>query len=176
MTAKALPAGIDKDRHLNLRGREHHVWIRRAGVLLVGLVPLLALLNVFGQQPSYSTVKASQATLRVDSPGHVRGGLIFTTHLTITPHQELRDMRVLLDSGWFRGMTFNGLSPQPETESSSGRWEVYDFGQVSAGVPFSIWISWQTNPTNVGRHNQDIALTDGDNRILVAHRSLMVFP
>ena len=49
-------------------------------------------------------------------------------------------------------------------------------GPASAGVPFSIFISWQTNPTNLGRHNQDVAVTDGDSRVALIHRTLTVYP
>jgi hypothetical protein len=57
-----------------------------------------------------------------------------------------------------------------------GRWQVWDFGQLPAGVAFTVWISWQANPTNPGRHPQDVALYDGGTQLMSVHRTLTVFP
>jgi hypothetical protein len=53
---------------------------------------------------------------------------------------------------------------------------VWDFGKIGAGVVYRVWISWQTNPTNTGRHAQDVALYDGGSKLLTVHRTLTVFP
>ena len=53
---------------------------------------------------------------------------------------------------------------------------MFDFGKLNAGQSFPIWISWQTNPTNVGRHSQDVQLYDGDVPILTFHRAITIFP
>ena len=171
-----VPIGLDRARHVELQGRSRHVWGRRAGLLLAIVVPLLALFGVFGQRPTYSNAQAPQASVHVDSPSHVRGGLIFTTKIVITPHVRLRDAQLWLASGWFQGMTFNGLAPQPSNESATGRWEVYDYGPLPAGTPFPVYLSWQANPTNVGRHSQDLALHDGGTQIMLIHRTITVFP
>ena len=106
----------------------------------------------------------------------MRGGLVFTTEIVITPHQSLQDARLYLDNGWFAGMTLNGIAPQPSSESAQGRWQVWDFGKVPAGVAYRVWVSWQTNPTTVGRRSQDIALYDGGTELMTVHRALTVFP
>ena len=126
------------------------------------------------QRPSVT--RASAASLLVDAPARVRGGLIFTTEIAITPHQQLNDTRLYLGDGWFEGMSLNGVEPQPSTESSRGGWQVWDYGRIAAGVTFRIWISWQANPTNVGRHSQDIALYDGGTQLMIIQRALTVFP
>ncbi len=116
------------------------------------------------------------ASLVINSPAHVRGGLVFTTEIVITPRRQLHDARLFLDEGWFAGMTLMGLTPQPASESAQGRWQVWDFGQLSAGVAFRIWIAWQVNPTNAGRHSQDVALYDGGTLLMTARRAITVFP
>jgi hypothetical protein len=170
------PFGIDRNRHLELDGRGRHVWHRRLALLLIAALPVAALVDVFGQRATYSNAQNSVVSLHVDSPSHVRGGLIFTSEFLITPHAALHDARLLLANGWFQGMTFNGLAPQPSNESAQGRWEVYDFGPLPANVPFPIWISWQANPTNVGRHSQDVAVYDGGVKLMAVHRTITVFP
>jgi hypothetical protein len=170
------PVGIDRARHQDLTRRSHHVWWRRAALVVIAAVPVLALLSVFGQHATPVSYQSPAASLLINSPAHVRGGLVFTTEIVITPRQQLQDARLYLDSGWFAGMTLNGIAPQPSTESAQGQWQVWDFGKISAGVVYRVWISWQTNPTNTGRHAQDVALYDGGSKLLTVHRTLTVFP
>lgn len=73
-------------------------------------------------------------------------------------------------------MTLNGVSPQPASSSARGRWQVWDFGKLRAGVAFRVWIALQVNPTNVGRRTQDVALYDGSSRLMTARRAITVFP
>ena len=170
------PLGIDPDRHRTLRGRSHQVWQRRVALTLVAAIPILGLLNVFGQRTAITEGRANQASLLIDSPTRVRGGVIFTTRIVMASNVGLADARLSLAPGWFQGMTFNGIVPQPSMQLSMGDWVVLDFGKVAAKQPFSVWISWQTNPTNYGRRGEDAALYDGGTRLVPVHRTLTVFP
>lgn len=171
-----VPAGLNRARHGELAGRAHHAWWRRAALAVVVAVPVLALSGVFGQHAAVVTYRGRAASLQVDSPGRLRGGLVFTTGIAIIPRRQLTDARLYLDNGWFRGMTFNGAIPQPSNQGAQGRWQVWDFGALRAGVAFHVWISWQVNPTNVGRHSQDVQLYDGGTRLVTARRVVTVFP
>jgi hypothetical protein len=97
---------------------------------------------------------------------------VFTTEVVIVAQVRLRDARVYLDTGWFKGMTFNGVAPQPSSESARGDWTVWDYGDLPAATQLRLWISWQTNPTNIGRHAQDVALYDGGTQLMTAHRMI----
>jgi hypothetical protein len=88
----------------------------------------------------------------------------------------LHDARLYLDDGWFEGMSLDGVSPQPSNQSAQRRWEAWDFGQISAATAFRLWISWQTNPTNLGRHDHSVALYDGGTQLMTVHRTMTVFP
>jgi hypothetical protein len=142
----------------------------------VTAVPVLALLDVFGQGAIVDGASAPIASMSVNSPAHVRGGLIFTTQITVRTHAAIHDMQLSFDRGWFQGMTFNGVAPQPSNESSEDGRVVYDYGPVPAGSTYRIWVSWQTNPTNVGRHPQDVTLADGQQTLLTVRRTITVFP
>jgi hypothetical protein len=48
-----------------LRGQAREVWVRRAGLVVLAAIPVLALFNVFGQAPSDSTTNSPAATLKV---------------------------------------------------------------------------------------------------------------
>jgi hypothetical protein len=152
------------------------VWWRRAVLLLVATVPVLALLDVFGQHAAPVSYQNPVASAAINSPVHVRGGLVFTTEIVITPHQQLNDAQLYLDNGWFEAMTFNGVAPQPSSESSHGRWLIWDFGKLPAGTPFHVWISWQTNPTNIGQHSQALALDNGGIRVMTIQRTITILP
>jgi hypothetical protein len=170
------PVGIDRARHQDLVGRNRHVWWRRAALLVIAAVPVLGLLSVFGQHATSVTYRSPSASLLVNSPPHVRGGLIFTTEIVITPRLPLSDARLYLDNGWFQAMTLNGVAPQPSNESAQGRWQIWDFGKIPATTAFHLWISWQTNPTNLGPHSQAVALYNGGTWLMTVHRTMTVLP
>jgi hypothetical protein len=170
------PVGIDRARHHELAGRGRHVWWRRIALSMIAAIPALALLNVFGQHASTQTADSLTAQLSINSPAHVRGGLVFTTEITIIPRETLKDAQLYLDNGWFQGMTLNALQPTPSTETAQGPWQVLDFGKLPAATAFHIWIAWQVNPTNTGRHSQDVALYNGGTQLMIIHRTITVFP
>jgi hypothetical protein len=176
MAGMESPVGIDRARHQDLTGRNHHVWERRAALSVIAAIPVLALFNVFGQHAAPVTYQSRAATLVIDSPAHVRGGLVVTTDIVITPHQQLHAARLFLSNGWFQGMTLNGITPQPSSESAQGNWQVWDFGKIPASTAFHVWISWQTNPTNIGQHSQAVALYDGGTQLMTVQHTLTVFP
>jgi hypothetical protein len=53
--ANHLPDGLTLERNRDLRGRSGHAWYRRALLCLIAVLPILALLNVFGQHPTVSS-------------------------------------------------------------------------------------------------------------------------
>jgi hypothetical protein len=137
---------------------------------------LLGLLNVFGQRPVSQTVRAGPASLKVYAPVHLRGGNIFTARFHIYAHSDLKRATLVLSSGWFEGMTFNGISPQPVSEGSSNGQPTFVFGHVPAGQSVIAFFSMQVNPTNLGHRSSDVALYDGSNRLLSVHRSFTIWP
>jgi hypothetical protein len=139
-------------------------------------VCVLALLGAFGQCSSATVVRAPSATLSVDSPARVRGGLVVTSEIVVTTTRGLANARIFLGRGWFQGMSVNTIEPSPRAESSDGRWLIFGVGRIRAGHAYRLWLSVQTNPTNVGGHDQDVALYDGRVLVAKAHRSFFVFP
>jgi hypothetical protein len=105
------PVGIDRARHQDLTGRHYHIWSRRAVLVMIAAVPVLGLLNVFGQHATPITYQSAAASLVINSPAHVRGGLVFTTEIVITSHRQLHDARLYLDNGCPPMPTDNKLVP-----------------------------------------------------------------
>ena len=174
--AEQIPDGLVLKRHRDLVGKEHEAWIRRGLLALVGIVPLLALLNLFGQRPHVETVQAAGAALELYAPAHVRGGLLWEARFTITAKQELKDARLELDKGWAEGMSINTVEPSPIGEASHDGKLVLDLGHVSAGKRYILFMQFQVNPTNVGRRPQTVRLYDGMQLIMTLHRIVTIFP
>lgn len=171
-----IPDTIVLTRHRDLRGRRHQVWVRRTLLTLVGIVPLLALFNVFGQRPHVERVDSRAAQLELYATAHVRGGLLWEARFTVTAHRELKDAVLELDKGWAEGQTMNTIEPSPVGEGSHDGQLVFDLGHVPKGDRHILWIQFQTNPTDVGRRPQDVRLYDGKQLLATLHRQITVFP
>ena len=83
MTRRTLPDGIeDESRHPP--SLERGVWGRRVFVTVLMAIVVLALANVFGQAMTASEASSSQATIRVEAPSALRGGLLYQVVFTVT--------------------------------------------------------------------------------------------
>jgi hypothetical protein len=143
-------------------------------VLLAIVVAGLA--NVFGQRPQTWLAAAPAATLKVYAPARLRSGDMFTARVHIYARSELKRATLILDPGWFEGMTFNGAAPQASQETSAGGRVSFQFGDIPAGGSFVAFLSFQANPTNIGRRAAGLELADGTLRIAFIHRSFSVWP
>jgi hypothetical protein len=171
-----VPDTIVLKRDRDLEGRLWHIWIRRGLLVLLGLIPLLALFNVFGQQPVSETGEASAATLKVSSPIRLRGGLIYMARFDVHAKQDLKSATLVLDQGWAENITINTVEPSPVGEASKNGRLSFELGHVPAGQKYTLFMDFQVNPTLVGRQSQDVELADGETRILTIDRDVTVFP
>jgi hypothetical protein len=172
----SAPAGLTLTRHRDLGGRRWWIWVRRVLLALLTAVLVLALLDVFGQRPKGTTVDAPAASLKVYAPVHARSGVVYAARFHITAHRDIKDAYLVLDPGWAEGYTVNGLAPQPVTEASRNGRLAFGFGHIPAGQSLIFFVSLQVNPTNVGRHSQNVELDDGETPILTVHRKITIFP
>ncbi len=136
----------------------------------------LALANVFGQRETTTRADSSTASLTVDSPDHLRGGLMFTSNYVIAAHSTIHDARLVLAPGWWNGMTLNAEAPQASSDASNAHGVIFDYGQLNAGDTTPIWISWQVNPTTFGYRDTTVWLYDGSQLLVTLPRSVVVFP
>jgi hypothetical protein len=170
------PAGLTLERHRNLQGRTRQVWYRRALFLVLIAIPALALVNFFGQKPATSRAESSAASLELQAPERVRGGLMFQGRFTLVAHQDLKTPKLILSPGWFEQMTVNGFEPQPSAETTRNGDVVITFDSLKAGEKLVFWTYFQVNPTNIGRRSQDVALDDGNTPLLRLNRKVTIFP
>ncbi len=169
------PDGISLERHRDLQGA-HGPWGRRALLTAIALVSVLGLLNVFGQRPGTSTSAVPAATLSLRAPSHLRGGLLFSARFSIDAQQDLKQARLVLDPGWAEEMAINTIEPSPTEETSDDGKLSFELGPIAAGKTFVLYMQFQVNPTNVGRHSQDVALFDGPTHLLTIERNVTIYP
>ncbi|MCW2976792.1 MAG: hypothetical protein JWM06_2073 [Actinomycetia bacterium] len=173
----AAPDTMTLIENRDLRGRRRkRVWARRAGVMLLTIVPVLALLNVFGQRPETSSASSAAARLEVYAPDHARSGIVYVARFTVDAVRELKKATLILDPGWAEQYTFNGVAPQPVSEGSDNGKLVYVLGHVPQGKHYTLFISLQVNPTNVGHRSQRVWLYDGSRQLLAVKRTITVWP
>jgi hypothetical protein len=165
---------LKRDRDLS--GRAYEGWIRRGLFALVCAVPVLALLNVFGQRPSTQSAASTPATLDLYAPTTVRSGLVFEARFHITARQDVKQAILVLDPGWLEGMAANTIEPSPLGQASANGKLSLTLGHIPAGQSYVLYMQFQANPTNVGRRSQDVALYDGQRLLLTIDRTITVFP
>jgi hypothetical protein len=171
-----IPDTIVLKRDRDLAGRRNEIWVRRGLFALLCVVPVLALLNVFGQRPSGSDAAVTAARLHVYAPARLRGGLPFEARFRITAAQEIKKAILILDPGWLEGMTVNTIEPAPTSEASANGRLSLDLGHIPRGHSYLLFMQFQVNATNVGRRSQNLRLYDGSRKLLELHRTITVFP
>lgn len=171
---------LDLERTRDLKGREDHVWARRAVLAIFALIGVFALLNGVGQRAS-TVSRAGPATgpvadLEVKSPTRVRGGLLFQARITIRARRQIRQPLIVLGPGWLDGLTLNTLEPAAASERSRDGGVELSYGTIQSTEPVSLYLEYQVNPTTVGRKTQRVTLYDGQRRLVSLDRELTVLP
>jgi hypothetical protein len=174
--ANHLPDGLTLDRNRDLKGRSGHAWYRRALLGVVAVLPVLALLNFFGQRPTTTSAHTPAADLVVTAPARLRSGLIFQVRVQVTAHRDIAMPQLVFDHGWWESMSENSLEPNPSNEGTQNGSVVLSYNKLPAGPTLIIWLYFQVNPTNVGNRREDVQLEDGSTPIVGVHRSLTIFP
>jgi hypothetical protein len=172
----AIPDTIVLNRDRDLDGRRNEIWVRRGLFALLCVVPVLALLNLFGQRPATSSATIGAARLKVYAPARVRGGLLFEARFHITAERDLKKAILVLNPGWLEGMTVNTIEPAPTNEGSANGRLGLELGHIPRGQSYLLFIQFQVNPTNVGHRDQTVQLYDGKQKLLELHRTITIFP
>lgn len=176
LMADRVPDGLTLERNRDLGGRAGHAWYRRVLLCAVAVLPILALLGVFGQRPTVTSAHTLGADLQVTAPARLRGGLIFQVRVDVTARAAIAMPQLVFDRGWWESMSVNSLEPNPSNESSRNGRVVLTFDRLAAGHTLTEWLYFQVNPTNVGNRSENVELDDGSAPLATVHRSLTIFP
>jgi hypothetical protein len=142
--ADRLPDGLTLERNRDLHRRSGHVWYRRALLALVAVLPVLALLNVFGQHPTTTSAHTLTADLAVTAPARLRSGLIFQVRVQVTARQDIAKPQ-LVDTHHL-----TTLNPRSRLKTSPAAYT--DFLTPSAELPVCLRIGsrWRVELTLTG--------------------------
>jgi hypothetical protein len=170
------PPHLDLQRHRDLRDRPLGQVVRWVVVALLCAFVVAALLNVFGQRQAKSSGTSPAATMTVSAPSKVRGGLLYQLRVHVHALKAIQTPNVVLDEGWFQQTTVNAIEPQPSSESSQAGSVKLSYDAMRPGDTLTVWVYFQANPTNIGRHHTDVALDDGSHRLIHLNRTQFNFP
>jgi hypothetical protein len=160
----------------DLAGRSLEPWARRAGLLLMLAISVVALLNVFGQHAESSKATTPAVVLSLSAPSKARGGDIFQARFEVRASRTIRRPELILDPGWLDGLTQNTSVPDPTRERTDNGRIVMEYDTIPAGQKLVVWLQYQVNPTHLGKTDQDVEVWDGLTPIAHLEHSLMVFP
>lgn len=150
--------------------------MRRVVLAALLVLTIAALSNVFGQRPTTSEVAGQAATLRVDAPHALRGGLLYEGHIYVVAARRLVRPTIVLDEGWLDGFTLNAIVPEPVKETSEPDGVALEFAPLAAGATLSVFVQSHVDPTTIGRHAQGVRLRDGRQSLAELRRTVTVFP
>jgi hypothetical protein len=171
-----LPAPLSVERNQDLAGRNVELWARRVIMTLFTACAVVALANVVGQRPKTSHVIGTRATLVVDAPHRIRGGLFYQGRIEVTARHRIAHPRLLLGQGWSEQQQINTIEPNPMQEKSvDGRVEL-QYDSIDAGDRLVVWLQLEANPVGAGRRDQSVTLLDGDQLVAYASRKIVQFP
>jgi hypothetical protein len=172
-----LPDQLDREHNVDLSTRSLEPYLRRGVLLLLLAVLVAALVGVFGQRPASSSVQgAGRTTLSLSAPDALRGGLIYQVKFEIQARRELKKAALVLDSGWFEGITLNSTEPDPIGWAQRNGRSVVDLGHIPAGERYVLRMQCQVNPTSVGSRTQNVRLEDAGRTIAAIRRSATIYP
>jgi hypothetical protein len=170
------PDHLHRDRHRDLDGRGYQPWFRRGALAVLTAIPVLGLLNVFGQRSETSRASGATANMEVRGPTKVRGGLLYQERITVRALQAIRYPRLVLSQGWADGLQINTIEPQPQSESTRQGRLVFSYDQMKAGDKLELWVDYQVNPTHVGKTDTTVELDNQTTPLVRLPRTLTTFP
>jgi hypothetical protein len=171
-----VPEGLDLERHRDRRGIERRRQWRTLLLALMVAVPVLALFDVFGQRPAQSHVDAAAASLELNAPTALRGGLMYEVHVVVKARRRLAEPKLVFDSGWFDNLTVNAIEPAASSETFRREGIVLAYDALPAGGRLDVRLNFQVNPTAVGDRAGIVALDDGESRIARVRQPFRVYP
>ncbi|HEX3317756.1 MAG TPA: hypothetical protein VHR88_07040 [Solirubrobacteraceae bacterium] len=173
----AADPDVAQDRYVELSGRAWHVWLRRALIALFVAVLVAALLDAFGQDRTTTSATTREATMRIDAPPRLRGGLLYQVRFQLTARgHALSHPKLVLSENWFDGMSLNNIVPNPSASNTRGGRFAMAFPALGQGKTLTVLTYWQTNPTTHGRRSLVAGFVDGSTPLVVQHRTMTIFP
>lgn len=171
-----MPELFEEVAERSQRGVVLGLWARRAVLTLFLVAVLAVLLGAIGQESSDSRTATAGATLHLDAPRVIRGGLLVQARIEVRARQAIDQPTLLLSDGWIDGVQVNTIEPQPANESSQDGRVALSYDKLDAGGRLVVWFQFQVDPTAVGRRDMSVSLLDGDRLVARVDRHQTILP
>ena len=121
-------------------------------------------------------VAAAAVALTLSSPAILRNGMFFETRIVIEPRRHIDDVVLALSSDLWRDITINSAIPAPEKEEFAQGMIRMSFGPGEPGKPIAVKFDGQVNPPLVGDNIGEVAVYDGERRLIAMPASKRTLP
>lgn len=167
------PDGIEQV-HVSGRHIRHANW---TSLVLIGGLLFAALLGVFGgQKHPVRSVGNDAVRLTLADAETLRSGMFFETRITIEPKRPIADVVLALSPELWRDITINSAIPAAEKEEFADGMIRMSFGPGEPGKPIAIKFDGQVNPPLIGANRGEVAVFDGERRLIGLPVSQRVLP
>ena len=168
------PRHFEPKRHLPgfLKGRATPF-----SLILLGAILLAALLGVFGGTPyAQRTVESGDAALTVIAPEVLRDGMFFEMRFEVVAKRDIAEPVLAVESTLWRDVTINTFIPAPTGEEYKNGAFHFTFPALEAGDRMIAKVDGQINPSLVASTEGEIAIFDGESRLVGTPYALKVYP
>lgn len=173
--ARPYPDGIGLE-HVGWPTGWSRLW-RFGPLLLLALILALALGGAFGgRQAQIGHWSNRLVSLDLRQPTPMRNGEMFETRITITPRTPVGDLVLALSPALWRDMTINSFHPEAAKADYQAGLFRFSYGPRPAGQPLVIVLDGQVNPQLRGGTTGDVAVYDGQRRLIGAVVTMQVLP
>ena len=171
---RALPTTTAPD-YAPLRVLRRNRNARLVGMALIGLLLVLALLNVLGPRYETTSRTVAGATVSIQYPEVTRPGLASRWILRIDrPGGFTGKIEVATTARWFQGFDYNNLVPEPVGEVNRGDAVVFTF-DPPPGDTFRVELDMASTPTwTFVRHATTTIEGGGLTPVSISYRTLFL--
>jgi hypothetical protein len=171
----SFPPGLST-RHIEPRGplRRH---ASPFPILLLGAIVLAAMLGLFGGTPyAHRTVESEAAGLTVIAPETLRDGMFFEMRFEVLAKSDIAEPVLAVEPSLWRDVTINTFIPAPSEEEYKDGMFRFTFPALEAGDRMTVKVDGQINPSLVASTHGEIAIFDGERRLVGTPYALKVYP
>ncbi|KTR83773.1 hypothetical protein NS277_07345 [Novosphingobium barchaimii] len=146
-------------------------------ILFLGAILTAGLAGLFGgQSDPVREVRDNGTILSVRAPTTLRNGMLFETVIEVTPTRPAGDLVIAVSDGLWREMTINTTMPAAQEESHAHGYQRFSFGKAAPGDVLRFKVDGQINPPLFAGSSGEIAVFDGERKLVGLPVRIRVLP
>lgn len=173
--AARYPDGVEEQHAARAPLLRGHASI--LSLMVLGGIVGAALTGVFGGGTSPVVRAESQkAAVTVKTPRRLRSGLFFETDITVTAKRPIADAVIALPPALWLDQTINSQVPAAEKEAFRDGTFRFHYGALAAGEQLRVKVDGQINPPLTVGTAGEVAVFDGERRLVALPLDITVLP